>query len=235
MNPPITASPGAANTASSAKDLLSTLGGFAGPVGSIIGGLLGSSSAKERNKMQMELAREQMRFQERMSNTAYQRAAADLEKAGLNRILALGKPASSPAGAMAQLETPAKSAVAGINSALAIRRQQQEIKNMQAQERLTNQQAVVQRASANQIQSQDALAQASTNETIQRMMNIVAARPGVTAQSKIAQLRIPGVQTEEQFYKWINSADAAEEFKALGAGAPIVLNMLRLLVQINRK
>lgn len=51
-------------------------------------------------------AQKQMDFQERLSNTQYQRAAADLEKAGLNRILALGSPASSPSGATASIEAP---------------------------------------------------------------------------------------------------------------------------------
>lgn len=47
-------------------------------------------------------AKQNRRFQQQMSNTAYQRAAADLEKAGLNRILAIGSPASTPGGAVAQ-------------------------------------------------------------------------------------------------------------------------------------
>lgn len=57
---------------------------------------LGSSIlARKDNRRAM---REQMEFQERMSSTAYQRAAKDLEAAGLNRVLALGGPASSPGG-----------------------------------------------------------------------------------------------------------------------------------------
>jgi len=43
-------------------------------------------------------AHQDRKFQRSMSNTAYRRAANDLQKAGLNRIIAMGDPASTPPG-----------------------------------------------------------------------------------------------------------------------------------------
>jgi len=85
-----------------------------------VGGALSYYGAKKTNEMQQKLAREQMGFQERMSNTAYQRSMQDMRAAGLNPILAFNQGgASSPPGAQAQVQSELG---AGVSSALAARR-----------------------------------------------------------------------------------------------------------------
>jgi hypothetical protein len=91
---------------------------------SAIGGIASSA-------MSMKEARKNRAWQERMSNTAYQRQVKDLRKAGLNPMLAFGNSAgaSTPAGAMGQITNSAKDAVDSFNATRLIKEQ---IKNIQA-------------------------------------------------------------------------------------------------------
>lgn len=99
--------------------LLKSIGGFAQNViapfanpsmaGDMItgGAVSNAKSVSDTNNAQIQLAREQTQFQERMSSTAYQRAMADMKTAGLNPMLAYEQGgASVPTGAMAQLNAP---------------------------------------------------------------------------------------------------------------------------------
>ena len=82
----------------------------------IFGGLLGAKGQRDANKTNIRLAREQMAFQERMSNSAYQRAMADMRKAGLNPILAAKQPASSPGGQTAKVESALGAGMSAFNT-----------------------------------------------------------------------------------------------------------------------
>ena len=105
-------------------------------IGTAIGGLFGYKGAKKQNVASAQQAQNQMDFQERMSNTAVQRRMADLEKAGINPILAGSKEASSPAGAQAPQVNQAQVALSTIGSAAGIA-------NTIAQANLTNKKAGV--------------------------------------------------------------------------------------------
>lgn len=97
-------------------------------IGELISGVLGFAGQERTNSANISQAREQMAFQERMSNTAHQRQIRDLRKAGLNPILSSRYGGSStPSGAMA---TVGNSIQAGLNSALALRRQNADIRNL---------------------------------------------------------------------------------------------------------
>lgn len=90
------------------------MGMFDSFAGSALGALSGFLGGQSANKASQESAREQMAFQEEMSNTSYQRAVADLNAAGLSPMLAYSKGgATTPTGAAYKAENVGAAAAEG--------------------------------------------------------------------------------------------------------------------------
>lgn len=146
---------------------------------SILGGMLGASGQRDANRANLQIAREQMDFQKTMSGTAYQRAVADMERAGLNPMLAYSQGgASTPPGASAKMENVLG---AGVSSAMASG-------NLVA----AAQQAQQSQAMTDQIQ---ATTKKIESETMEHDVN--AAR----ALAQLREEKARGVRTEEEIPK----------------------------------
>lgn len=110
-----------------------------------------SSAAHKANRTNIRLQREQQQWEERMSNTAIQRRAADIEAAGGNRALAFvnDSQASTPTVAPARVEPTYKGGasdaiVKGITAAML----SAQLNQMKATTELTTQQARVNKVEA---------------------------------------------------------------------------------------
>lgn len=135
-----------------------------GAIGGLVGGALSYGGASRANQLNRKMARDQMKFQqasnreqmafqERMSNTAYQRAVADMQAAGINPMVAFMQGgASSPggsssSGAGATMENTLAPAV---NSARESMRAAAEIRNLKEQNKNIRSQTVLNEALAKQ-------------------------------------------------------------------------------------
>ena len=193
-------------------------------LGDVFTGGLSYLGTRETNSANKKMAREQMAFQERMSNTARQREVADLKAAGLNPILAAGgSGASTPAGASATMEDGIGKAVSSAQQSRQMRAQFEQMKlqndNLIAANRKTaadidkTNQDIKESESRTMVNyGQGALTQAQLRQLNEQLPGVVSDSSAKALNVQMLKLGLPGMVNEAEFQNALGARGKEAKF-----------------------
>lgn len=175
----INMSPGGGSTRGSGPSLsgggASVGSGYASAIGAYL-------SARETNEANKQMAKDQMAFQARMSNSSHQREVADLQAAGLNPILSANAGASTPQGATAQMESAGGAAISSAMQAIQLKKQLEET------------------------DSRIGLQNAQTNGAAANALKDTASAKGINLSNKLLEKTMPAKTSEQNMRGKISNA-----------------------------
>lgn len=215
------------------------IAGFAGKALGVAGRAAGKYGAaamaykgvRDTNKTRIQEAQRNRDFQERMSNTSWQRGVKDMTDAGLNPALAYGQGgASSSGGSMASgLESPEGAAV---SSALADRLQKEQISQVREVTRglreehdlLYSSRGIPQMGERGKPTGGTIYGQPGHRETMQRI-----AEDSSTAQLAVLRAQLPqAASTAKAWTGWTGDAAAYLQLLRRSGGGQMIGSLSRL-------
>lgn len=174
-----------------------TIAALAGP---LLAGIFSTAGQARANKQNIQLAREQMAFQERMSSTAAQRSRADYEAAGLNPYLAYDRTASSPGGSTTTIGDPISHGIASAQSATRLRA---ELALLAQQRQTTADQGYAAKQSGDKLAWEAKMAE---QEFRQRTVTQPSDARLRAAEARLAELLLPGAENTAKFEEALGAA-----------------------------